>query len=389
MPRILILAGEASGDLHGSNLARSLLERCPGIEIEGLGGAKMEAAGVRLLSGIEKLDIIGVPTWSELRRALAVLKKLSQYIATTSFDAVVLIDNPGLNLRLARVAKRSGHRVIYYIAPQIWAWHESRVKKLRKYVDRLLAILPFEEAYFRKAGVDCVFVGHPIMDQLHWPYDVAGLRGEFGLDPNAKVIGLLPGSRKSEIERLLPPMLEAAGRLVGAGRADGAPRQIVLAHAPALPRSLIEHHLARSGVPVTVVSERPYDVIASSDALIVASGTATLQSALVGRPMTIVYRTSKLTYAVSRRLIKVPWLGLANLIAGRQIAMEVYQDDVTGERLARETEVLLTAPGRLAEAEAVGRELRAKLGASDASQRAAAEILAMIGGPPVETHDRV
>ena len=386
MPRILILAGEASGDLHGAGLAKSLLELSPGIELEGLGGSKMEAAGVRLLSGIERLDIIGVPTWSELRRALAVFKKLSQHIATTPFDAVVLIDNPGLNLRLARVAKRSGRRVIYYIAPQIWAWHESRVKKLRKYVDRLLAILPFEEDYFRKAGVDCVFVGHPIMDQLHLPYDVGGLRQEFGLDPKAKVIGLLPGSRKSEIQRLLPAMLEAAGRLIGAGRAEGGPpRQVVLAHAPALPRALIDQHISQSGVPVTVISERPYDTIAVSDALMVTSGTATLQTALVGRPMTIVYRTSALTYAISRRLIKVPWLGLANQIAGRQIAKEVIQDDVTGERLARETEALLAEPGRFEEAESVGRELRAKLGASGASQRAAAEIIAMIGQPPGET----
>ena len=141
MPRILIFAGEASGDLHGASLAKSLLAQCPEIELEGLGGAKMQAAGVRLLSGIERLDIIGVPTLSELRRAIAVFRKLSHYIATTSFDAVVLIDNPGLNLRLARVAKRSGRRVIYYIAPQIWAWNEGRIKKMRRYVDRLFCKL--------------------------------------------------------------------------------------------------------------------------------------------------------------------------------------------------------------------------------------------------------
>ena len=378
MPRILILAGEASGDLHGANLAKSLAQLCPGVELEGLGGAKMQAAGVRLLSGIERLDIIGLPSLSELRRVLAVFKKLSRHIATASYDAVVLIDNPGLNLRLARVAKRAGRLVIYYIAPQIWAWNERRVDKLRRYVDRLLAILPFEESYFRKAGVDCVFVGNPIMDQLEPSYDAAKLRAEFGIDPQATVIGLLPGSRKSEIQRLLPVMLEAAQRLAASGTAHGAPRRFVLARAASAPLELIERFLSQSGVPVTVISDRAYDVIAISDALIVASGTATLQTALVGRPMTIVYRTSALTFAVYRRLIKVPWIGLANLIAGRQIAKEVIQSDVTGERLARETETLLANSTGLAEAESVSRDLRARLGAPGASHRAAAQIIAMV-----------
>ncbi len=378
MPRILILAGEASGDLHGANLAKSLAQLCPGVELEGLGGAKMQAAGVRLLSGIERLDIIGLPSLSELRRVLAVFKKLSRHIATASYDAVVLIDNPGLNLRLARVAKRAGRLVIYYIAPQIWAWNERRVDKLRRYVDRLLAILPFEESYFRKAGVDCVFVGNPIMDQLEPSYDAAKLRAEFGIDPQATVIGLLPGSRKSEIQRLLPVMLEAAQRLAASGTAHGAPRRFVLARAASAPLELIERFLSQSGVPVTVISDRAYDVIAISDALIVASGTATLQTALVGRPMTIVYRTSALTFAVYRRLIKVPWIGLANLIAGRQIAKELIQSDVTGERLARETETLLANSTGLAEAESVSRDLRARLGAPGASHRAAAQIIAMV-----------
>jgi lipid-A-disaccharide synthase len=377
MPRILILAGEASGDMHGASLAKSLAQQCPGIELEGLGGAKMEAAGVRLLSGIERLDIIGLPTLSELRRALAVFKKLSSHIATAPYDAVVLIDNPGLNLRLARVAKRAGRTVVYYVAPQIWAWNERRVEKLRKYVDRLLAILPFEEVYFKKAGVDCVFVGNPIMDQLQPSYDAAKLRSEFGLDPKATVIGLLPGSRKSEIQRLLPVMLEAAQRLGGSGTAHASPRRFVLARAPSVPLALIEPFLSQSGVPVTVISDRAYDVIATCDALIVASGTATLQTALVGRPMTIVYRTSALTFAVYRRLINVPWIGLANLIAGRQIAKELIQRDVTGERLARETETLLANPTGQAEAESVSRDLRARLGAPGTSHRAAAEILAM------------
>jgi lipid-A-disaccharide synthase len=382
MPRLLILAGEASGDLHGEALARSLKALRPDIELEGIGGAKMGAAGVRLLSGIEKLDIIGIPTWSELRRALSVFKKLSRHIESTTVDAVILIDNPGLNLRLARVAKRAGHRVIYYIAPQIWAWNERRIKRMRRYVDRLLAILPFEEAYFRKAGVDCTFVGHPIMDKLHPPFNAAGSRADLGLDKGATLVALLPGSRKSEIERLLPAMMEAARRLADTGMRAGKPRHFVLAHAPSLPIALIERFTKPLGLPLTIVTDRTYDVIAASDAVIVASGTATLQTVLVGRPMTIVYRASALTYAISKRVIRVPFIGLANLIAGRAIAREILQDAVTGEALAAATEALLEDDGARERAEATAVELRAKLGSGGASRRAAEEILAMIGAAP-------
>jgi len=335
----------------------------------------MGAAGVRLLSGIEKLDIIGVPSLSELRRAIDVLKKLSHHIANGSFDVVVFIDNPGLNLRLSRVAKRAGKRVVYYVAPQIWAWNEGRIEKLRRYVDRLLVILPFEEAYFKKAEIDCVFVGNPIMDELQPMYDSVSLRKEFGLDPRGKVIGLLPGSRESEIKRLLPPMLDAAQRLT---KAEGQRRLFVMALAPTVPETLVEPLVSRSGVLVTRITDRAYDVIASCDALMVASGTATLQTALVGRPMTIVYRMSALSAILARWFIKVPWIGLANLVAGRKIAKELLQNEVTGKRLAFETEALLADPNALSQAEEIGRELRAKFGPRRASDKAAEEIMALI-----------
>jgi lipid-A-disaccharide synthase len=215
---------------------------------------------------------------------------------------------------------------------------------MRKYVDRLLAILPFEEDYFRKGGVDCVFVGNPIIDQLPASFDAVTIRQEFGLDPRSEVIGLLPGSRKSEIRRLLPAMLEASRRLTTSAEARDAPRAFVLAHAPLVPIMMVETLIARSGVPVTVVSDRTYDVIAACDAVIVASGTATLQTALVGRPMTIIYRASVLMAAVFRHLIKVKWIGLANLVAGRQIAKELLQNDVNGKRLASATEAILADP---------------------------------------------
>ncbi len=378
MSRILIFTGEASGDQHGASLATALKRARPDIEIEGLGGSRMQAAGVRLVSGIEKLDIIGVPTLPELSRALRVFRQLSHYIKTQPCDAVVLIDNPGLNLRLARVAKQAGRRVIYYIAPQIWAWNERRIITMRKYVDCLLVILPFEEAYFQKGGVDARFIGHPIMDEVSPFYDVPALRAAFGVDGAAEVIGIFPGSRKSEVSRLAPLMLEAAQRLAREGAERGIQRAFLIAHAPSIPRQMIDSLIAASGARVVLVTGRAYDVIAASDALMAASGTATLQIALVGRPMTIAYRTSALSYAIFRHLVRVRWIGLANLIAERQIATELIQDDATAERLFHETLRLLDDRGRRREAEEVGRELRAKLGPPGASGRAAAEILAML-----------
>jgi lipid-A-disaccharide synthase len=378
MSRILIFTGEASGDQHGASLATALKQARPDIEIEGLGGLRMQAAGVRLISGIEKLDIIGVPTLPELSRALRVFRQLSQYIKTQPCDAVVLIDNPGLNLRLARVAKQAGRRVIYYIAPQVWAWNERRIITMRKYVDCLLVILPFEQAYFQKGGVEARFIGHPIMDEVSPTYDVPALRAAFGVAGAAAVIGIFPGSRKSEVSRLAPLMLEAAQRLGREGAERGIQRAFLVAHAPSIPRQMVDSLIAASGARVVLVTGRAYDVIAASDALMAASGTATLQMALVGRPMTIAYRTSALSYAIFRHLVRVRWIGLANLIAERQIATELIQDDATAERLFQETLRLLNDPDCRKEADAVGRELRAKLGPPGASGRAAAEILAML-----------
>ncbi len=380
MSRILILSGEASGELHGSALATALKKISPDIELEGIGGPKMEAAGVRLLTGLDKLDIMGIPSWPELRRALAVLKKLSLYIKSSSFDAIVLIDNPGLNLRLARVARDSGHRVIYYIAPQTWAWREGRIKKLRRNVDKVLSILPFEEAYFRKAGVDCDFIGNPIMDEVPISFDVAGLRTEFGLESTDAVVGFLPGSRKGEVERLLPAMLGAGLRLLDSGERAGRKPRFILARAASVPLDLIESLIRPTGLPVTIIPERAYDVIAVCDALIVTSGTATLQTALVGRPMSIVYRISELNYHAFKWVVKARWMGLANLIAGRLMSREFLQKEVTGERLADATAELLTNPKAREQAETDAAELRAKLGGPGVSNRAAARILELIGG---------
>ncbi len=376
MKRILIMAGEASGDQHGAKLAAALRKLEPDVELLGLGGHRMQAEGVRLLAGIKRLDIIGVPTFREARQAWRTYRALSQRLEELELDAVVLIDNPGLNLRLAGVAKRAGHRVIYFVAPQIWAWHASRIKKIRRFVDLMLVILPFEAEIYRKADVRYGFVGHPLLDDISSKPDRAALRRSLGIEPEARVVGLLPGSRERETRTLLPIMLHAAGRLLAARGKDGVPLRFVLGQVETLPEALFGEILRAAPVDVIVARGRALDVMAASDALMVASGTATLQSAVVGTPMAIVYRGSALTAFLARRVARVQWIGLANLVAGRMIAPELLQDDCTPEKLSGVIADMLGDPGAFERAQAAADELRTKFGPPGAAMRAAEAILA-------------
>jgi lipid-A-disaccharide synthase len=375
MTRILIMAGEASGDQHGAQLAAALRSLAPDVELLGLGGRRMEAAGVQLLAGIRHLDIIGIPTFRELRQAWRMFKALSRYLATLTLDAVVLIDNPGLNLRLAKVAKRAGHRVVYFVAPQIWAWHASRIDTMKRYVDHVLAILPFEPQIYADAGMRCTFVGHPLLDEIAVAPDRLALRESLGVEPHARVIGLLPGSREKETRTLLPVMLGAAGRLAAMHRQQ-VPLRFMLGQVATLPDRHFGEILDSAPVPVTIARGRALDVMAAADALIVASGTATLQSAVTGTPLTIVYRGSALTALFVRSVARVKWIGLANIVAGRQIATELLQENCTPERVADEIGRILADPGAFERAQAIGRELREKFGPPGAAMRAAEAVLA-------------
>ncbi len=371
MPRILIVTGEASGDLHGANLARALKALDPGLSILGIGGASMRAAGVELVPGVPHLDIIGLIGPSAvavmLRRILAVRRVLR----TESFDLVVLIDNPGLNLHFARVAKAAGRRVLYYIAPQIWAWRPRRITWIRRRVDHVVVILPFEEPLYRRAGVRCTFVGHPLLDAVAPAFDQAGLRKRFGVDRAGTVIGLLPGSREAEVRLLLPVMLEAARRLAS----DRPGVEFLLAQASSIQDNLIRDLLADAPVPVRVQRDQTNEVMAASDLLFVASGTATLQAAVVGVPMILLYRVPWLTYWIARALIQVDYIGLVNLVAGRKIVPELIQQEATPERLNREAVRLLTDQTAYDEMKAALRTVRQSLGEPGASRRAAEVVL--------------
>ena len=372
MPRILIITGEASGDLHGANLAIALKALAPDAVLVGVGGARMHAAGVDVVEGIGHLDIIGLIGPSALRAVVHRLKKVRRLLQSEAWDVVVLIDNPGLNFHFARIAKKAGHRVVYYIAPQLWAWRPGRMRWMQRRVDHAIVTLPFEEPLYRAAGVPCTFVGHPLLDAVAVSYDRVGLRKQFGLDSSAPVIGLLPGSRVSEVQLLLPVLVQTVARLAGLY----SELQVVMAQAGTIQDSLVDHLLADSPVKIRVIKHQPNEVMAAADVLLIASGTATLQAALVGTPMIIVYRAPRLTFWLARQLVRVKWIGLANLIAGRSIVPEVLQDEVTPERLTEEVLHLLRDRPAYREMQQALEQVRASLGEPGASERAAAVVLA-------------
>ena len=373
MARILIIAGEASGDVHGANLARALQELKPGTTILGVGGARMAAAGVTVVQGVRHVDVMGLAGPRVLGAVIQRVRAVRRVLETEALDAVVLIDNPGLNLHFARVAKRAGHRVVYYIAPQLWAWRPGRMNWMQRRVDHVIVILPFERDLYRRAGVPCTFVGHPLLDEVKLSYDRAELRKTFMLDSALPVVGLLPGSRGGEVRALLPVMLETATRLEHLYPGI----QFVVAQAPTISDELLEELVAGTRVKVRMVKDQASEVMAAADVVVVASGTATLQTAIVGTPMIIVYRASRLTYWLARSLIKVKWIGLVNLVAGRSIVPEVIQHDVTPERLTEEAAHLLRDRHASRQMrEALG-AVRDALGEPGASERAAAVVLAV------------
>ncbi len=371
MPRILIVTGEASGDLHGANLALALRGLRSEVQIMGVGGPKMTAAGVQLVQGIERLDAIGIVGLGQIGVVLRKYRALRQLIRREAVDAVVFVDNPEMNLRLAKIARKAGRRVVYYISPQIWAWRAWRINLIKRVVDRMIVILPFEEALYRGAGVPCDFVGHPLLDAVAPTYDREELRKRFGIDPGTPVLGLLPGSREQEVRSLLPLMVLAIKQL--APRYPGL--RLLVAQADSIPDGRIENLAANSGLAIQIVKDQPSEVMAASDVLIVASGTATLQAAVVGTPMVIVYKLPWLTYWIGRLLVRVHSIGLVNLVAGRRVAPELLQQEATPARVAEEAVRLLGSDAAASEMRAAFRAVRGALGSPGASRRAAEVVL--------------
>jgi len=321
-----MVAGESSGDMYGADVARALFQRFPGCRIYGLGGDQMRAAGVELQGSIEHTAVVGpFETISHLGALYRVFRRLADSIESAAPSAAILIDFPDFNLRLAKRLRSAGIPVIYYISPQVWAWRESRVQQIRKLVTKMLVIFPFEEEIYRRAGVDVEFVGHPLIDKVRATKTKDEFCRDHGLDPRRPMVAILPGSRKKEVRYILPTLCESVERIA----AKKPETQFVLPAAPNLDGGLIEGIIR--GRPIRVVRNETYNALRYARAAIVASGTATLEAALLGAPEVIVYRISGATWFLGRFLLKVRQFGIVNIILGEQVAPELFQDRFTPE----------------------------------------------------------
>ncbi|MGA9120670.1 MAG: lipid-A-disaccharide synthase [Bacteroidota bacterium] len=371
--RVLLIAGEASGDLHGAGLVRALRRMRPGLDVYGVGGDRMREEGMDVLVHIDKLAFMG---FAEVVKNLGTVRDLKQKLTALLVqrrpDVAVLIDYPGFNLRFARTIAGQGIPVVYYISPQVWAWHKSRVKKMRGVVTSMKVVFPFEVEIYREAGVDVEFVGHPIVERLGAQLQREDFFRIHHLDPSRKLLALLPGSRVQEIENIFPVMIEAATRLM---RSHGI--QVAVGVAPNLGLAPLAGHIGRDSGIITV-EQGTYDLLNSADAAIVTSGTATLETGWFGTPMVIVYKTSALTYQIGRMVVKVPYIGLANIVAGKKIAPELIQGEVTADRLMQEVLPLLTDDAKARTMREDLSVIRRNLGGPGASERVAKAVLGLM-----------
>ena len=366
---ILISAGEASSEMYAARLATALQART-GARLFGMGGKRMAEAGVELIVDYHEVAVVGISeVLHKIPTVIGVQRRLAGEAARRGAALAILVDSPGTHLGVARRLKNDGIRVGYFIGPQVWAWRPGRVQVVKRLVERMVVIFPFEEEIYRQAGVPVDFVGHPLVDVVRASMGRNEFATRYGLDPNRAIVTLLPGSRRSEIERHYPLIMEACERLSRRPHSRG-PIQFVLAAAPALGPDLFAPY-ARQGVSVTRVEGATYDALAAADCAIVASGTATVESALLGTPMVVVYRVSPTSAFVLRRLVRSPFIAMVNLIAGRRVVPELIQDQFTSAALEEEVRKLLESPGAGDEMKAGLAEVRAKLGPGGAIERAA------------------
>lgn len=377
--RIMIVTGEASGDLHGANLLREMGLRVPDLQACGMGGSELAGRGMEILYDAAKVSVVGIfEVLAHLTDIFTAQRVLRRRLERDRPDLLILIDLPDFNLPLAKKAKRLGIPVFYYISPQVWAWRSGRVKLLRQWVDKLGVILPFEEEFFRHHGVEAYYVGHPLLDTV----TVTMNRDEFcrhhGIDPHRRLIGLLPGSRKREIASLLPVYLESA-RLIQ--RQLEEKPVFLLPLAPTVSdQDLLAAGVAqaKAELDLFIIRENRYDMMAACATVIAASGTVTLELAILGVPMVVTYKLSPLTYQLARLLVKLDYFALPNLIAGERAVPELLQGEVTAERLAQEVADLLLSPQRIAEMQRSLDHIKEKLGRPGASERAAVTALTLL-----------
>lgn len=368
--KLCVITGEASGDMHAAAVVRQLKRLDPSFSAFGIGGAALAAEGVRLLHDVQDLAIVGLfNVLRHLPMYLRVYRDTWREIERQRPDAVLLVDFPGFNLRLARRSKEAGLRVIFFISPQVWAWRQSRIEVIKKYVDHTIVILPFEEEFYRRHGVSATYVGNPLIEQLQQFMTRDGAT-RIAHDPVR--LALLPGSRRLEIAMLLRPMLEAV-KLLQRQRSV----EPFIVKAPTIDRDQLASIIRQSGVEVPVLEAEGKRALAEADIAVSSSGTATLEAAVLGVPVVVVYRLSRASYILARRLVRLDFFSLVNIVAGKEVVPELLQEEVTAERIAAEVTDILT-PDHYRRVRRELLELRAKLGDEGASRRAAEKILTLV-----------
>lgn len=386
--RLLIVAGETSGDQHGAHLLGELLKRKPGLEVWSVGGDRLKNAGSTQIVSLNELSVIGL--MEVFRKAWSILRAYRRVLQTVDREGIqtaILIDYPDFNLRLARSLKKRGIRVFYYISPQVWAWRKSRIHQIKRDVDHMFVIFPFEKDLYVKEDVPVTYVGHPLLDepfpvqsQIELRQNLFSPEAEIDMK-DVRVIGLLPGSRESELTRLYPRMLEAFDRL----KKEFPEIRAVVPQAPGLPDHLFErfeekYPWTRDNRCFRRVFNRFRETVKLCDLVVLASGTATLETALLGVPMVIVYMMNPLTYHLARRLVRVPAIGMVNLIAGKTIMPELIQDQATPQNIAGHLKEFLSDPGKLLASKGELEKVKASLGHPGASERLTDCLVGLMNG---------
>ena len=374
--KVVIVAGESSGDLYGAKLVEAMSSLAPQVEFYGIGGSEMEKRKVNLLFSSSELAVVGVTEVLEkIGHIWRAWRKMKSFIRDNRPHLAVLIDYPGFNLRLAKVFKANAVPVLYYVSPQVWAWRAGRIKKIARRVAKMAVILPFEAPLYEQAGVDVEFVGHPLLDILDQGLTREKARRQLGIVADALFIGLLPGSRGREVKSLLPPLLGAAEILA----ADFPRSRFMIPLASTIGSDMVQGYIVGSGLPIEIVEGRTFEVMKAADLLLMASGTATLEGAIAGCPMVIIYRLSPLSYLIGRMLVKIKCFGLANIVVGRKVVPELLQGEVTPHRIALEAKKILQDHVRRKEIEDEFKFITDKLGGRGASHRVARIALQMMG----------
>lgn len=373
---ILMIAGEASGDNHGAQVVSAYKAKHPNAIIKAIGGPKMRASGAQIIFDCAKIAVMGlVEVLRHYTDIKAAWRAAQQVLLQDHPDVVVLIDYPGFNLRFAKLCKQHNTKVVYYISPQIWAWKAKRINKIKQYVDHMAVILPFETTIYKQAGVPVTYVGNPVADELHIATSQTTARKQLHFDTHHHMVGLIPGSRHSELSRLMPILVETANKLAG----QDSSMEFVVPVADTLSLQAVSDWFNDSHLTVHFIQNQSHLAIQACDVIIGSSGTITLEAALIGTPMIIIYRMHPLTFALAKRLVKVDHVGLANIVANERIMPELLQDQAQPKKIANTAWDLLNNPEKMQQIQNKLAQLKCKLTTDHSAAQGVVDIIDQLG----------